>query len=53
MSAIALVKFRIATLTEPPMVNSAEPAREPMPTMLTMQPRDSRRCGHAARVART
>ncbi len=38
ISAIALVKFSNATLTEPPMVNSAEPAREPMPTMLTMQP---------------
>ena len=53
ISAIALVKFSSATLTEPPMVNSAEPEREPTPTILTMQPRVSRRCGQAARVVRT
>jgi hypothetical protein len=31
-------KFSEATLTDPPMVNAAESAREPMPTILTMLP---------------
>jgi hypothetical protein len=49
ISAIALVKFSKATLTDPPMVNSADPARDPMPAIFTMLPLTVRKCGHTAR----
>jgi hypothetical protein len=37
-SARTFVRFISAALTVPPMVNSAEPVRPPMPTMLMMPP---------------
>ena len=42
----------MAAFTVPPIVNSADAVRPPMPAMFTMQPPLALRCGHAARQSR-
>jgi hypothetical protein len=53
ISAIALAIFSKAALTDPPIVNSADPAREPIATILTMLALIERKCGRAARTILT